>query len=94
MNYRISRRFTHLAALMLGVFSINWMALGVIVVAHYFISPAIAAQLIDVDFDEIREKEDYESAKIAMRTVNIMTFHSSIFSLVLYFFGLSLNSIF
>lgn len=91
MGYKKLRAFIHIGAFLIGTFSISWIFLSICIVAHYFISPAMAYQITRTDPDEIFETKDTETAMRVSRTVRILTIQSCIFSAVMYLIGFGIN---
>ena len=92
MGYLKHRIAVHFIAFLIGLLSFSWMFLGLVVLGHYFISPAQAAQISgDVDIDRFREDEDFEGAMAFSRTVNILTIQSTVFSGLWYLAGLGIS---
>ena len=95
MGYIKHRFLIHIAALLIGLFSFSWMFLALILAAHYFISPAQAAQIKgNVDIEKYKKEGDTEGALSFFRTVMILTFQSSIFSGLWYLAGMGVAKLF
>jgi hypothetical protein len=94
MGYSKQRLYIHLGAFFIGVFSFSWMLLGLCLIAHYFISPAVAYQITKTDPDEIFNSKDTETAWRINNTVRILTIQSSVFSTIIYFIGLGISFLF
>lgn len=91
MGYTKQRASIHIGAFLIGIFSLSWIFLSICIVAHYFISPAVAYQITRTDPDKIFEEKDTETAMRVSRTVRMLTINSSLFSAVIYLFGWGIN---
>ena len=95
MYYVKYRWMIHAVAFLLGAFYFHWSLLGLLIFAHYFISPAQAAQIKRVhDIDDFKRNEDREGLEAFARTVKILTLQSSVISGLWYLLGLGVGSLF
>ena len=95
MHYVKYRLMIHAVAFLLGSFYFHWSLLGLLIFAHYFIAPAQVAQIRRVhDIDDFKRNGDREGLKVFARTVNILTFQSSLISGLWYLVGLGVGILF
>lgn len=95
MAYVKYRWLIHVAAFLSGIIYVHWSLIALCLFAHYFISPAQAAQIQRInDIDDFKRNGDHEGLLAFSRIVNVLTFQSSVFSGVWYLVGLGLGYLF
>lgn len=94
MTYVKYRLMIHAVAFLLGVLYFHWSLLGLCVFAHYFIAPGQVAQLRKIqDIDDFKRNGDRAGLVVFARTVNILTFQSSLLSGFWYLVGLGMGAL-